>query len=477
MTAYKSLAAFGVVGAAAFAHWRWSKKPIRTPEGTVHPPLAAAGLDGVPGIGLLARLHSLITDPIGLIERNARVHGDMFTLRAPMIYDITFLLDRDAYAMVMNLPADHAAIGPVLSRVPTVGYWFPRSRRDPESLQQLVVAGRRLMAEMLPQHKVRTLPNRITGITTRHMSEWGPTTDMTEVLHLVVYEVVGRYFMGDTIWTAIGDELSRLYRTIADGVDVMRAALSITPLHQFMPEYRATTQLFQLLRSELSGFRSADSPLLGAIDRLRIDGEPLDEADILWMFMYVLWNAMAYPGTYAYWSLVDVLTTPGVRNRVTELDDRAARQEVLGRCVLETIRLNPVSTLVRYLYKPLEFTRNGTIYHIPAGQAVGVFPRGLNRDQRYVPDAPESYDPDRFVRVPALRTTSFGRGPFGCIAQDFSKIVLSSVLNDVLTRFDIVLLDQPANRRCRVHQNYPDTPLTVRLMPRDLGSSAGFRPL
>jgi hypothetical protein len=143
MAAYHKIAPLGVVGALMFAHWYWNRKPVRVPAETVHPPFGTAGLDGVPGIDLLTKLYSVVINPVGLVERNARKHRNMFTLRVPAIYDFTFLLDDESYAMVMSLSADHAAIGPVLSRVPTVGYWFPRSGRSPESLQRLIIEGRR----------------------------------------------------------------------------------------------------------------------------------------------------------------------------------------------------------------------------------------------------------------------------------------------------------------------------------------------
>lgn len=467
MTSTRMAGAVSVVSlAAAVGYWRWHRRPVQTPPGTVPAPLAWAGPDDIPLIGVATRLKSVITDPVGLVLRNQARYGDVFTLRVPTIYDFTFLLDPSHYAAVMSLPTDHAGVGAVLHKVPTVGYWFPRERSDPESLQKLILAGRRLMAEMLPAVRVRDLPSTVPDIVKRHTSQWSDVVDLTAVVHPIVYEVTGRYFTGDAIWDELGPRLTRYFRHIADGIDIVRTTLSITPYHYVMPEYRSTRKLYRMLRDELVGFHAAESPLLRGIESVRIDGVPLSAPDRLWMFMYVLWNATAYPGTYTYWTLVDVLEQPGMAARLQALPTAAERIEFLRRCLQETVRLHPVSSLIRFLAQPYEFEHEGAVVHIPAGQAVGVFPGTLNRDARLVRNDPDAYDPDRYLQDPAPKPATFGRGPFGCIAQMFSEVATASVLDDLLQRYDISMAGDLPPRRERVHQTYPCRPLPARLAAR-----------
>jgi len=455
-----------VFAALGFGYWTWHRRPVRTPAGTVAAPLAWAGADNIPVIGIITRLRSVITDPVGLVVRNREKYGDVFTLRVPSIYDFTFLLDGSHYQQVMSLPTDHAGIGEVLHRVPTIGYWFPREKCGPESLQELILTGRMLMAKMLPASQVDQLADDVPDVVERHTASWSPTVDLTEVIHPIVYEVTGRYFAGDALWDALGPRLTRYYRHISDGIDIPRTTLSITPYHYLMPEYHATRKLYRLLRDELPLFEPTGSPLLQAVDAARLEGRQLAKADKLWMFMYVLWNATAYPGTYTYWTLVDVLTQPGLIDRVRRCEEQREQLDLLRRCLAESVRLHPVSSLIRYLDKPFEFELDGKTCHIPAGQAIGVFPGTLNRDPKRVPGDPEAYDPDRYLRAPEPATASFGRGPFGCVAQRFSEVVTANIIAELITNFDMSLTGELPARRERVHQTYPSSPLRARITPR-----------
>lgn len=464
----KHRGATALVGGAVgiLGYWVWHRRPTVTPPGTVAAPLAWAGPDNIPVVGIITRLKSVITDPIGLVVRNRAQYGDVFTLRVPSIYDFTFLLDGEHYQRVLSLPTDHAGIGEVLHRVPTVGYWFPRQDSGPESLQQLILHGRRLMAESLPAERVSRLTAEVPAVVKRHTGDWSTTVDLAEVIHPIVYEVTGRFFLGDEIWDRLGTRLTTYYRDIANGIDIPRTTLSITPYHYLMPEYRSTRKLYRMLRDELPAFDQSDSPLLRAIEEARFHDAPLPAADKLWMVMYVLWNATAYPGTYTFWTLIDVLTQRGTLDRLNSMEDRTERLDFLGRCLVESVRMHPVSSLIRYLDKPYEFERDGRTYHIPAGQAVGVFPGTLNRDPGRIPGAVDTYDPDRYQREPAPKTATFGRGPFGCIAQRFSETVTAGVLDELLTQYSIDLSGPIPIRRERVHQTYPGSAMLARCVPR-----------
>ncbi|MET0136157.1 MAG: cytochrome P450 [Kibdelosporangium sp.] len=449
----------------AMVGWRQNLVDTTVPDGKVMPPLVWEQREKLPVIGPMVRMKQITKDPVGLVRRLAREHREGFTIRVPSTFDFTFLLHEDAYRLVMSLPATHAAIGQVLDRMPTVGYWFPRSGAGPDSLQELIVAGRRMMAEMLPHAAMPQFAERIGGVVDRHVATWGDTVDLTANLYPLVYEASCRYFTGDRIWDDLGGELTRLYREIVKGIEITHIAASQTAGRYFMPEYRATRRLHRLLRGKLPRYADADSPLIKAIRRVRIDGMPLSAADSLWMFMYVLWNATVYPGAYVYWTLVDVVTRPELVERVHAAEGQAERRDLLARCLLENIRLYPVSSLIRYLRRPLEYRHDGRDYHIPDGQMVGVLPGVTNLDPERIPD-PHEFDPDRHVDGPMPREGIFGRGAFGCVAGEFNKTLAATVLDEVLTRYDFRLLGALPQRQLRVPEIHPTDPLPVRLTPR-----------
>lgn len=454
-------AAAATVAAAAGHAW-WLYRPTPTPAGTVDAPPAATGLDRIPLIGAVSRLHAIITDPIGLVTRLQRAYGDAFTLRVPVpgIYDFVYLTSPEHYRLVMSLPAEHAGIGEVLGKVPTVGYWFPRARPgDNQALQQLISTGKQLMAGLFTTERLAEIAESAPEIVAAHTRTWATngtaTTDLSQRLHPITYEVIGRSLCGEQMWTVMGQRLTSYYRAISDGIDIPRTSLATTPLAYLMPEYQATKKLHRMLYVEVPRLRRADSPLLTAIDQARIDDRPLPGPDKTWMVMYALWNAFNYPGSYTYWTMIDVLSEPGVYDTWAAHSDIDARRDYLGRCLRETVRLHPVSSLIRHLAQPLEVEHDGQQLHIPAGHAVGVLPALLNRDQRRVPGDPEVFDPDRYLRDPAPSPASWGRGAFGCPARRFSETVTASVLDALLERHHIQLPAQLPDRYERVHQVYP----------------------
>jgi cytochrome P450 len=424
------------------------------------PPLAFPVGGTTPVLGVYRRLRAIITDPVGLVEHSAATYGDVFTIRIPFAFDLTYALGADAYRAVMSLPADHARMGPVFGNVPTVGFWFPRSLRDTDSLQQLVLAGRRLMAQLMTPARIAALAESIPEIVDRRLAGWNERADLSTDIHPLIYEASCRSMLGEQVWEDIGEQLIPLYRAIADGIDIPRATLAKTPMHLFMPEYRATKALHRLLRAAVRRHADSGSPLLEAVAQTRIDGAALSDADAIWMVMYVLWNATAYPGSYTYWTLIDLLLRPQLLAKLRAETEAAERQAFLCRCLQETIRLNPITSLVRSLTAPLYIEHGDRRFRVPAGGYIGVFPGALNRDPASV-ERPDDYLPERHAAKGAPQLALFGQGAFGCIAREFSRVLTSVALDHMLSRYALYLLGDPPTRRCRVHLTYPSTPTPV----------------
>ncbi|NUS43353.1 MAG: cytochrome P450 [Mycobacteriaceae bacterium] len=447
--------ALSAVGGGAWHFWRGYTAKVDVPQGYTAPPLALDGLDRIPVLGVITRFRDIITRPVGLVEDSAQRYGDVFTIRIPTRFDLTYLLGREAYDTVLGLPAEHAAMGPVFGNVPTVGFWFPRRKKDHDSLQELVLTGKRVIAALLGGRGVTALPETIHAVVAKHTAQWPEEVDLSRVVYPAIYEICGRYFAGDRMWDRYGADLVPALRAIADGIDIPRATLAVTPYRLLMPEYRATRKLTEVLRRARREF--PESPLFEAVRAADVHPEDAD-----WMAMYVLWNAMTYPGSYGLWTLVDILDTPQVRAAVAAAPNRF---DYLSWCMWESIRLSPISSLVRALQKPLTYEHGGKHYYLPEGSVVGVAPALLNRDPEIWPE-PDSYLPERFRDTPQPRRALFGAGAFGCVAADFTRKLIVGFCDELLSTTHIELTAAPPQRRCRVHLTYPANPTPATATPR-----------
>ncbi|MFD6356648.1 cytochrome P450 [Nocardia tengchongensis] len=428
----------------------YARRPDESPPGTKSVPRVASGFDAVPILGAVTRLWHTVTNPVGLVHSAAEISGgNPFRLRVPTRFDLAYLPGEAGYKTVLSLPADHAAMGEIFLNVPTVGFWFPRRGNDPESLQELVLTGKRIMAAMLSPSRVAGLEPLVESVMRNKLQEWGTTVDLASDVHPAAYEIALRYFAGDEIFTRYGTDLVHALRAIVNGIDIPRATLAITPARYMMPEYRQTRRLIKILRNAAAEI--PESPLFQAIRAVGV--HPQDEA---FMAMYVVWNAVAYTGSYCIWTLVHVVSDPSVRAALEATDDRRA---YLGQSLWETIRLSPISSLVRYLRRPLEFEHAGRRYWLPQGTVVGTAPSLLNRDPRIWAD-PNRFMPERFSGdAPNPRTALFGSGAFGCVAGEFTRQLIAQVCDAILTARDLTLTEPAPVPRCRVHLLYPDRPI------------------
>lgn len=435
-------------------------------DGAPHaPPFAMVGPQRWPLIGIFHRLKAVITDPVGMVLDYHRAYGDVFTVRIPFHFDLTYLTTADAYEFVTRLDADTARMGPVMAKVPTVGSWYPRTDSSHERLQALMLAAREFMARhSCGAPAIARLPELCRRLAREHLDRWEEEVDLSASLVALFHEASARGSAGDDLWDEIGAEAGPLLRTIVNGIDIPRAAIAVTPLRRLMPEWSATRRLQAILDRVVADHRRTGRfALLRELEAVRVEGRPLDDADLSWMLMYALWNAYAYSGSYGFWSWLDVLTDPRVRAELARLD-APGRRRFLQACLTETIRLHPVASLVRSPSREVHYRHAGRTWTLPAGGYVGVVPWVLCHD-RSVYAEPDRYDPFRYRRgepAPAV----FGKGDFGCVGRQFVKVMIAEVQAALFEAADFDLLDPVPERRSRVHLTYACVPVRARVRRR-----------
>ncbi len=432
------------------------RAPEETADGRLRPPLALFGDQRIPVVGLYHRLKAIITAPTQMVLDYKKDHGDLFTIRVPFKFDLTYLLSKEGHAFIMGLPPDRAQIGDVFLNVPCVGSAFPRSDFSAAHVQRLVLCARAFMAnEILTKERIAGVREVVAETADEHLARWGTSVDLSVDLVSMIFDASGRACVGRDLWDRIGPEAKPLLRSIVDGIDIPRATINALPLRYFGKEYHAARKLHRLLDSVIREHeRTGAYPLIDRVAAQRLgDGRIVPREDLPWMLMYILWNAMAYPGSYGLWALVDMLRHERALPYAATLLP-AERRKFYTDCFHETARLSPVASVIRMIEKPLEFQQDGRTYTVDAGGFVGVFPYGICRH----PDdyaSPDTYDPFRYGRgekAPPI----YGRGVFGCPARQYMRAFSGHLFEELFARVSLRLVGPVEERRCRVHLTYPE---------------------
>ncbi|GAB3665564.1 hypothetical protein GCM10027589_30210 [Actinocorallia lasiicapitis] len=317
----------------------------------------------------------------------------------------------------------------------------------------------------------------VAAVVDDHTKDWERSADITSDVHPALYEASIRYLVGDEVWAAIGRQIVPIFHQIVDVVDLKRVALSHTPASRLMKEYHSARRLHRLLRKAFEPRLAASSPAVQAIVLAQLTSDRLTVRDRPWMLMYLLWNAVMYSGSYAMWTLADILSRPELRERVETAATPRERNGLITHCMYETIRLYPLTIFVRGLSRPFDYDDGDRTHHVPAGNMVGILVPELTKDPEAFP-RPEQYDPDRYSNGEAGHPGDFyGKGPFGCVAQAFSRALVTNVIQRLFERFEMTLLDPLPQRHTRVHLNNPTEPMPFTIRPRkSLVPPTGRRP-
>lgn len=427
------------------------------------PPRARPGLSSLPLVG---RVLAGIATALGPLEHALLCRqkaGDVFTVDLPASPPMTYLLGLSGYRFMNSLPAEVAGIGGILSIVPVLSSWVSRSDVSEEHLEKLAIGGRAFL-----QHRLRRpeagpgLRGIVEEVVEEATRSWAGEIDLTRELIALTHSLSVRLIGGDAVWSRLQGQGLLLLRAMASGVDVPRLALGATPLRRWMSDYRAARRFEGMLRDLIEEHREKGG--IELIDDLRanmrVGDAPLDERDLAWALHYVLFNSVAYPGTYGFWSFVDIVTDAGTLRAVSA----GPHEEALRRAehaLLETIRLHPVTVAGRVLRRDVSYSPSGCpfsrVYNIAAGTRLGSAPGSFARDPSVYRD-PGSYCPERYAQgepIPQL----FGGGPFGCVAQRYVRALIPCLHMALLRRLSFEVRGPLPPRKARPALHYPRRPV------------------
>ncbi|ODM87829.1 Cytochrome P450 4g1 [Orchesella cincta] len=157
----------------------------------------------------------------------------------------------------------------------------------------------------------------------------------------------------------------------------------------------------------------------------------------------------------------------GVQNGILEFE-ALKELKYLERCIQESLRIHPLTLILRRLEAPLRINEE---LIIPKHVSVLVAPYAIHHLSQYYPN-PEKYDPDRFFpeKMKERHQYSylpFSAGPRNCIGLKLAMIELQIMLATILRNFEVKTPDKIEDIKLVVEGSIrPATPIRFTLTKR-----------
>ena len=413
------------------------------------------GLTPIPFVGSQLALVRFFSNPIGILQKLHREHGDLAALNRGDLsfvcafgpdYNKQLLSNARGFHNFAELPFDL----PQDSAARRFNVNLTAMNGDVHRQQ------RRLMMPAFHKKTVNSYRDDMAVVIEQHMVKWSQNgrLDLKQAMAELTLDVMMRSLFG----LDIGNRSSSLghmamdFLSQATSMAVMGFPVNLpgTPYRRFLNFCEEMEQAFLLLIRERramtkrptdvlsilidshdeNGATLSDEELVGQTGLLFVAGHETTAFTLMWTVLLL----MQHPQIYA--DLLDELD--GMLNgrlpTLTELDDLPLLDAVLK----ESMRLIPVT--------PFLFTRRGTepfqlgSYQFPTDAKVILSPLVTHHMPELYPD-PERFNPERWfgIKPSIFEYLPFGAGSRMCIGMGFAILEAKLALSAIVQRFRLTL--------------------------------------
>ena len=453
---------------------------------TLHPAEPAPRLEqGVPqlagGWPLLGHLAEFQRDPVAMLSRGWREHGELFRFRlgprdfvlfaGPEAHDFYFRAPEEQ----LNAKAVYRFTIPIFGRgvaydaspdimSEQLGFLFPALREAAMRRFALIMFDEtRRFADALGEHGEIDLPHAMNELTVK---------------------IASRCLIGQEVRDQVDAGFAEAYHDLQNGINTLGFFLPKLPTAAHRTRDRARRKVAEIFGEIMAARRlsgaSPDDFMQTLMDARYKDGRAPSDDEITGILLTVLFAGQHTSAVLATWTGLELLRAPSylerVRDEVHDVYREAEaigisslrQQTVLENAVRECERLHPpLILLIRKVLSPLRYGDN----IVPAGAMAMVSPAVSHRLPHVFAD-PERFFPDRFA-PPASEDKQhhyaligFGGGKHACMGKNFAYMQLKVIWTVLLDRFDFL----PGAKFPR--PNYgswvtgPETPCRVRYRRR-----------
>jgi cytochrome P450 family 135 len=390
-------------------------------------------------------------DPVGLLERNRRRYGKVFSLSFPAYGRMVYIADPALLREVFTGdPATfHAGEANARALEPILGRHSLLTLDGEEHMRQ-----RKLLLPPFHGEAVQRYRDLIAEIAAREVERW-PANGSFELrprMQEITLEVILRAVFGvreEERLARFRDVLPRLGE--ATGLQMWLPFLrrNLGPWSPWARFLRLRAEVDDLVYDEIRQRRSEpdaaerDDVLSLLLAARHEDGSPMSDRELRDELITLLTAGHETSATALAWAFERLLRNPAAM-RVLETEVEAGGDAYADAVVKETLRVRPVIVdVARVLQSDVELgewrIRAGTVV-VPAIALVQLMPE--------IYEDPHEFRPERFLDAqPAPYTwIPFGGGVRRCIGAAFAQLEIRTVLQTVIARTSLRAPDPAAER-------------------------------
>ena len=431
---------------------------------------------------LIGHLGEFQRDPVAMLSRGWRRHGDLFRFRlglrnfvlftGPEAHDFFF----KAPETQLNAKAVYRFTVPVFGRgvaydtspeimAEQLGFLFPALREAAmRTFAHIMFEEASAFADALGGEGEIDLPHAMNELTIR---------------------IASRCLIGQEVRDRVDSGFAESYHDLQKGFNTLGLFLPRLPTPAHRSRDRARRKVAEFFRGIMAARRNAgagpDDFMQTLMNARYKNGRALSDDEITGILLTVLFAGQHTSAVLATWTGLELFRTPSYLARLREEArqvyreagsmslDSLQRQSTMENAVRECERLHPpLIMLIRKVLEPLRY--GGSV--VPAGTMAMVSPAVSHRLPRVFAD-PERFFPDRFAppasedRQHHYALIGFGGGKHACMGKNFAYMQLKAIWTVLLDRFDFTIANSRFPR-----PNYgswvtgPETPCRVRYSRR-----------
>ena len=400
---------------------------------------------------LIGNFREFRRDPIAMLSRGWREHGDLFRFRLG-VSDFVLFTGPEAHDFYFRAPetqldpkAVYRFTVPIFGRgvaydaspeimAEQLGFLFPALREAAMRKFALIMFEEAsAFADALGEEGDIDLPRAMNDLTVR---------------------IASRCLIGQEVRDRVDSGFAEAYHDLQKGLNTLGFFLPGLPTPAHRSRDRARREIVELFGGIMARRRQAganpDDFMQTLMNARYKDGRALSDDEIAGILLTVLFAGQHTSAVLATWTGLELFRASAylerVRQEAREVHreagsislDSLQRQPVLENAVRECERLHPpLIMLVRKVLEPLRYGDRV----VPAGTMAMVSPAVSHRLPHVFAD-PERFFPDRFAppagedRQHHYALIGFGGGKHACMGKNFAYMQLKAIWTVLLDRFD-----------------------------------------